>query len=84
MWRPGTSNRFKKGYRKIGPEILDRITEGLEILINSERPELLGIKKDSYYAYEVGRQCRILFCPHHDTRILELARVCSHKEVYGP
>lgn len=88
MWKPGRSNRFKKGYKKIGAELLKRVNKALKTLLESEHPENIGqIKtgaKKGYFSYEIGRSCRILYLPHHDTKVLEFARICSHKEVYGP
>jgi addiction module RelE/StbE family toxin len=87
MWKQWASNRFKKGYRKISNEMVERVKKAVKKLVESEHPERYGVPKkgnlSGYYAWELGRQCRILFKPHYDENTIEFARVCSHKESYG-
>lgn len=84
MWKPSKSNRFQSKFNNIGSDLVDRAVEGILILVTAERPELFGVPKrgpwSTYYAYEIGRSCRILYKPHYDSGIIEFARICSHKE----
>lgn len=84
MWRSQPSNRFRKRYRDIGPELIDRANKGIMALVTSDRPELLGDRKTAqwgeYYTYEIGRSCRIIYTPIYETNIIKFARICSHKE----
>lgn len=88
MWRPKSSNRFKHGYSRLSDEMAKRVQEAIRIILSSPNPERLGVPKKkkwkSYFAWELGRSCRILYKPNYNERIIEFIRVCSHKEVYGP
>jgi hypothetical protein len=57
-------------------------------LLSSPRPERLGILKSGsrkgYFAWELGRKCRILYYPVYEENIVEFFRICSHDEVYEP
>jgi mRNA-degrading endonuclease RelE of RelBE toxin-antitoxin system len=57
-------------------------------LLSSLRPEQLGIPKTGsrkgYFAWELGQQCRILYCPIYEENVVEFFRVCSHNEIYEP
>jgi hypothetical protein len=65
---------------------VDKIDEALQFLLESDRPELHGVRKHGelreYYAWEFGRECRLLYSPDYEERIIKFSRVCSHKEVY--
>lgn len=88
MWHPKRSNRFERSYERLNEEIANQVDEALRRLLSSERPELLGISKmgsrKSYFSWELGRSCRILYRPEYSERIIEFFRLCSHKEAYGP
>ncbi len=63
-----------------------RAEEAILALASSERPDLLGIRKsgrlENLYAWELGRECRLLYAPDFRNRVIEFHRICSHKEVY--
>jgi mRNA-degrading endonuclease YafQ of YafQ-DinJ toxin-antitoxin module len=88
LWRINKFNRFESAYRRLDDEWVERVDAALRILTKTSRPETLGASKSStlrgFFAYELGRDCRILYRPDYNAGILEFHRVCSHKEVYGP
>ena len=65
-----------------------RVDLALQSLLETEKPERLGIAKTAsrkgYFAYELGRSCRIIYCPFYEQKTIELLRVCSHKQAYNP
>lgn len=65
-----------------------KVDDAIITLLSSPRPESLGLAKTGprkgYFAWELGRQCRILYCPKYEENIVEFFRVCSHDEVYEP
>jgi len=88
LWRSKPSPRFERSYENLSDEMVDRVDEAIRIILSSQRPERLGTQKrgglKAYFAYELGRKCRILYRPQYDQGIIDFFRVCSHKEVYGP
>lgn len=88
MWKALLSNRFKSSYRNLSDEMAQRVDSALQDLLNADKPERLGIAKKasrkSYFAYELGRSCRIIYRPAYDQKTIEFFRVCSHKEAYNP
>lgn len=88
MWQFKPSNRFKSSYKRLSNELANAVDDALKTLSTEERPERLGIPKMSsrkgYFAWEFGRSCRLLYRPDYANNILELLRVCSHKEAYEP
>jgi mRNA-degrading endonuclease RelE of RelBE toxin-antitoxin system len=65
-----------------------RVDDALQNLLNADRPERIGIPKTAsrrgYFAYELGRSCRIIYRPEYAEHIVELFRVCSHTQSYQP
>ncbi len=88
MWKAKPSNRFKSSYKNLSDEMAQRVDSALQNLLNADKPERLGIPKKAsrkgYFAYELGRSCRIIYRPAYDQKTIELLRVCSHIEVYNP
>ena len=88
MWKTKPSNRFKSGYKNLSDEMAERVDSALKSLLSEERPERLGIPKKAsrkgYFAYELGRSCRIICRPIYNEKIVEFFRVCSHTAVYSP
>ena len=66
----------------------ERVDSALKSLLSEDRPERLGISKKAsrkgYFAYELGRSCRIIYRPDYGEKVVEFFRVCSHTEVYNP
>jgi mRNA-degrading endonuclease RelE of RelBE toxin-antitoxin system len=52
---------------------------------DSERPESLGVYKQSMkvYAYELGQDDRIIYRVDYDRHTIVLVRVGDHKMTYG-
>ena len=65
-----------------------KVDSTLQSLAEAENPENLGVPKKAslkgYFAYELGRSCRIIYRPVYNQNTIELLKVCSHREVYGP
>ena len=68
--------------------MVQRVDSALKNLLEADKPERMGIAKTAsrkgYFAYELGRGCRIIYQPIYDQRTIELLRVCSHKQAYNP
>jgi mRNA-degrading endonuclease RelE of RelBE toxin-antitoxin system len=88
LWKAKLSNRFKSSYKNLSDEMAQKVESALESLLSANRPERLGIPKKAnrkgYFAYELGRSCRIIYRPNYGEKIVEFFRVCSHTEVYYP
>ncbi len=88
MWKAKPSNRFKSSYKNLSDEMAQRVDSALKTLLDADKPELLGIPKmasrKGYFAYELGRSCRIIYRPIYNQKTIELLRVCSHKQAYNP
>jgi hypothetical protein len=65
-----------------------RVDKALVDLVTTNRPERLGVIKTgrvkSYFAYELGQACRIIYKPIYEEGVIEFYRVCSHKEAFAP
>ena len=88
MWRSRKSNRFEHSYNQLSDELANKADEAIITLLSSPRPERLGIPKSGsrkgYFAWELGRKCRILYYPVYEQNVVEFFKLCSHDEVYGP
>ena len=88
MWKAKPSNRFKSSYRNLSNEMAQRVDDALKNLLNTDKPEHLGIAKTAtrkgYFAYELGRSCRIIYRPDYQQKTIDFLRVCSHKQSYAP
>jgi len=88
LWKAKPSNRFRSSYKKLSDEMAQRVDSALVSLLSSEKPERLGIAKTAsrkgYFAYEIGKSCRIIYRPDYNQNIVEFLRVCSHKQAYNP
>jgi mRNA-degrading endonuclease RelE of RelBE toxin-antitoxin system len=88
LWKAKPSNRFRRSYNKLDSEMVERVEGALQSLLNADRPERLGIQKTGrrkgYWAFELGRSCRIIYRPEYDEGLIEFFRLCSHTEVYEP
>jgi mRNA-degrading endonuclease RelE of RelBE toxin-antitoxin system len=84
-WEFDRKSKFKKQFKLLGSVRQDRVKEALMQLANSERPELLGVYKQSMkvYAYELGHDDRIIYKVDYDRHTMELVRVGDHKMTYG-
>jgi mRNA-degrading endonuclease RelE of RelBE toxin-antitoxin system len=64
-WESEITSTFRRGYRKLGPEVRARVDQALAQLLESEDPTELGLRKvgrwKGVYSYEIGRQFRILY-----------------------
>ena len=65
-----------------------RVDSALKDLLNKDKPERIGIPKiasrKGYFAYELGRSCRIIYRPIYEEQTIEFLRLCSHKQAYNP
>ena len=65
-----------------------RVDDALQSLLNADRPERIGIPKTAnrkgYFAYELGRSCRIVYRPEYAEGLIEFFRLCSHTQAYEP
>jgi mRNA-degrading endonuclease RelE of RelBE toxin-antitoxin system len=88
LWKAKPSNRFKSSYKNLSDDMAQRVDSALKSLLDADKPERLGIAKTAsrkgYFAYELGRSCRIIYRPIYDQKTIELLRVCSHKQAYNP
>ena len=88
MWKSKPSNRFKGSYKNLSDEMAKRADDALQNLLTADRPERIGIQKTAkrkgYFAYELGRSCRIIYRPEYDEKVIEFFRLCSHTEAYEP
>ena len=88
MWKSKPSNRFKSSYKNLSDEMAKRVDDALQSLLNADRPERIGIPKTAnrkgYFAYELGRSCRIIYMPEYADRLIEFFRLCSHTQAYNP
>lgn len=88
MWEADTSNRFRKNLKRMSPEMRQKAQEAMKTLLIAERPETMGEPKtasrDTYFAWDLGRECRIVYRPRKEEKVIEFERVCSHKEAYEP
>lgn len=88
MWKAKPSNRFKSSYKNLSDEMVKRVDSALKSLLEADKPGRLGILKmasrKGYFAYELGRSCRIIYRPIYEQKTIELLRVCSHKQAYNP
>lgn len=92
-WKLTITPTFKRGYRKVSSEMQERIENAIKNLCESEHPERLGVFKkrievrgivlERVFAYELGRDCRIIYDVDRKEKTIIFYRVCSHKEVYG-
>lgn len=86
MWSFWRSSKFKKRFRKIDSTLNERAINAIIELEQSENPLSLGVQKHGplhdYWTFELGRECRILYNIDADKRIINLHRICSHKEAY--
>ena len=85
MWEFDRKSKFKKQFKLLGSVRQDRVKKALMQLADSERPESLGIYKQSMkvYAYELGHDDRIIYKVDYDRRTIVLIRVGDHKMTYG-
>lgn len=66
--------------------MIERVDDALQSLLNADRPERIGIPKTAnrkgYFAYELGRSCRIIYRPEYAEGLIEFFRVCSHTSLW--
>lgn len=84
-WEFDRKNKFKKQFKMLGSVRQERVKEALMQLADSERPESLGVYKQSLkvYAYELGHDDRLIYTIDCDRHTIELLRVGDHKMTYG-
>jgi mRNA-degrading endonuclease RelE of RelBE toxin-antitoxin system len=84
VWEFDRKSKFKKQFKLLGSVRQERIKKALMQLGNSERPDSLGVYKQSMkvYAYEVGHGDRIIYKVDYERRTIVLVRVGDHKMVY--
>ena len=87
-WDIETTNRFDKGYKRAASSGLrDRLDNVIAEIRSSEDPRKLGRFKTGQfrgcYSYEFGQSCRLIYSILFESQIINLIRVCDHKE-YGP
>ena len=84
MWGADYSNRFQKSFSKLTTETKDEAIKAVDTLLRSDHPERMGRQKTgswkSYFAWELGRDCRIIYRPRRTDNKVEFERICSHKE----
>ncbi|MEX0861758.1 hypothetical protein [Nitrosopumilus sp.] len=85
MWEFDRKSKFKKQYKLLGSVRQERVKKALMQLAYSEKPESLGVYKSSMevYAYELGRDDRMIYRVDYDKHTIELVRIGDHKMTYG-
>jgi mRNA-degrading endonuclease RelE of RelBE toxin-antitoxin system len=85
LWEFDRKSKFKKQFKLLGSIRQEKVKKALLQLTKSEKPESLGVYKPSLeiYAYELGRDDRIIFKVDYDRHTIELVRVGDHKMSYG-
>ncbi|MEX0657180.1 MAG: type II toxin-antitoxin system RelE family toxin [Nitrosopumilaceae archaeon] len=85
MWKFEYSVTFVKQYRKLDHAIQNRVKTALAELSALDDPRLVGVFKQSMkvFAYEFGRDYRLLYAVRFEDKVIELIRVGDHKSAYG-
>lgn len=87
------TSEFKRLYRhKLKhdpPYLVKAIDDSINELARAKDPKAMGEKKngnlDNMYAIRLNRDSRILYLVNREDgkTVVELVRVCNHKQVYG-
>lgn len=81
-WEVERTNTFQRSYRNMGSEVRRRVDEAISLLLDSEDPRKLGLRKigrwRGIHSYEIGRRFRILYRARLEDRTVELLDVGLH------
>lgn len=82
LWR---KNPFLRQFKRLDKQTKRRVRKALEELAQSQDPANVGEYKQSMraWAYNVGRQCRVLYGIEYQEHLIDLIKVGDHKAVYG-
>ncbi len=87
MWEADFDNIFRRQYKRLDSQLQKRIDDAIAEIIGSENPAKLGEQKRGhlrhFYAYDLGRQYRIIYYILHSIKTVVFVNVGSHKQVYG-
>lgn len=85
MWILAPNKKFIKQYKSLSSDLQKRVDSALAELVKSENPIKLGDYKPSLkvYAYNLDKSNRIIYTVDFSNNIIELRRVCTHKQAYG-
>lgn len=87
MWNIHLSKTFEKQYSKLSLEISQRVQSAIQELVSSDDPTKLGEPKQGHlkncFAYEIGKQYRIIYSVNKAEIMILLLKVGKHKDVYG-
>lgn len=87
MWKARFEILFRRHYRRLEPHLKRKVKEAIREIVSSEDPADLGEQKRGhlrhFYAYDLGRQYRIIYYISYTTRRVIFIDVGSHKQVYG-
>ncbi len=84
-WKIKKENTFKKQYKNIGHNRQSIADKAILELAASSNPANLGKYKQSnkVFAYELGKNDRLIYTLDYFHNEIILLRVCDHKSVYG-
>ncbi|SMH71294.1 type II toxin-antitoxin system RelE family toxin [Candidatus Nitrosotalea okcheonensis] len=87
MWDADFDNLFRRQYKRLDSQLQKRVDDAVAEIVGSEDPTKLGEQKRGhlkhFYAYDLGRQYRIIYNISYNTKTIIFSNVGSHKQVYG-
>jgi addiction module RelE/StbE family toxin len=82
-----SESRFLQAVKKLGPEEVQRFDKAIKDLTLSEEPTKMGRPKKGvwhgYYSYDLGRSHRLIYRVFPKEKIIQIAAIGDHKQVYG-
>ncbi len=84
-WKIIRENTFKKQYKNIGHKRQADVDNAICELSSSVNPADIGRYKQhqKVFAYELGKNDRLIYTLDYFYNKIILLRVCDHKSVYG-
>lgn len=86
-WKTDRTNQFRKCYKNASSEIQSRVKAAIVQLVEEKDPRVLGVGKQGQlagvWAYEIGRNCRLLYSLDWDSHTLLFDRICDHNVAYS-
>jgi len=87
VWIIHYSKTFERQYSKLSSELGKRVDTAITDLESSDDPAKLGEPKlgslKNCFAYEIGKQYRIIYSVNKAEIMILLLKVGKHKDVYG-